>query len=711
MATISDDITAIVSGTTANVAQLLSVLRRIAVNFDSMAEVEEVSISSDVKRIFCSGYDAAGDGGALSLTVWTGAGEPGHPAGKVQSADGRWWVNDDIHPNPLQFGAKWDYYTLKTNDAPAINLWAQFIRYARREGVMPGGSAYAASTLYLGGATFRGAGGVKNKDATYLSGTSIGCDGNPAVEWNSSLAASGTIFGRACSGVTFFDAGGVVTPIDLPDKLSYPFRIGMLIGLGADDLDTENFAGSGGLGGNDLVDITVDGFSGHGVAFVGASGKNRFSHFFVRNCGDAASESLGAHMGCGVYVGMSTVDVDLSGIHVYGHGDKEHGGGVRVGDLKSDSDAAGTSWAPPANVKLGDLYVEGCARPLMIWATFHTKIAWPTLAGSEDYLGVIEFGHPQNPTKAQAIQLVGMKTFNVSHIDVWSGATVIDMYQQQQESASPEFRYRAPITLRRGQAGAFMDSSYRNTLKLIPTVAGIGEIGAQKLSRFVPYLESADEPGHMRANLLPPFGWSALGGVKNGWTGDGEGTLQVLAPHRARVFGGEAIYIDVSGRTAGELMTAALWLDIGAGYYGEIIYGIEDGSDGEVITREFGPMTTSTARVKKRRLFNFIVPASGTVRLWVRSDNPSNYLEVRHPILVPGLLRDPGPELATWPTSQGDVSLSTARFPLSLGGPGSPEGVVEAPLGTIWHRTDGGTGTSFYVKETEATSSTGWVAK
>jgi len=43
-------------------------------------------------------------------------------------------------------------------------------------------------------------------------------------------------------------------------------------------------------------------------------------------------------------------------------------------------------------------------------------------------------------------------------------------------------------------------------------------------------------------------------------------------------------------------------------------------------------------------------------------------------------------------------------------GSGSPESVVTAPVGAVYHRTDGGAGTSFYVKES-GTSNTGWVAK
>lgn len=43
-------------------------------------------------------------------------------------------------------------------------------------------------------------------------------------------------------------------------------------------------------------------------------------------------------------------------------------------------------------------------------------------------------------------------------------------------------------------------------------------------------------------------------------------------------------------------------------------------------------------------------------------------------------------------------------------GPNTPEGAVTAPIGSTWSRTNGGAGTSFYVKES-GVGNTGWVAK
>jgi hypothetical protein len=54
--------------------------------------------------------------------------------------------------------------------------------------------------------------------------------------------------------------------------------------------------------------------------------------------------------------------------------------------------------------------------------------------------------------------------------------------------------------------------------------------------------------------------------------------------------------------------------------------------------------------------------------------------------------------------------LERKTNPLLLSGTGTPEGVVAAPVGTLYSRLDGGAGTTLYVKET-GTGNTGWDAK
>jgi hypothetical protein len=58
----------------------------------------------------------------------------------------------------------------------------------------------------------------------------------------------------------------------------------------------------------------------------------------------------------------------------------------------------------------------------------------------------------------------------------------------------------------------------------------------------------------------------------------------------------------------------------------------------------------------------------------------------------------------------GVIRLATTTGPILHSGTGSPESVVTAPVGSMYLRTDGGSGTTFYVKET-GTGNTGWAAK
>lgn len=59
--------------------------------------------------------------------------------------------------------------------------------------------------------------------------------------------------------------------------------------------------------------------------------------------------------------------------------------------------------------------------------------------------------------------------------------------------------------------------------------------------------------------------------------------------------------------------------------------------------------------------------------------------------------------------ADGNVALLAAGI-LRAVGAGTPEGALTAPIGSTYQRTDGGAGTSFYVKES-GTGNTGWVAK
>lgn len=56
-------------------------------------------------------------------------------------------------------------------------------------------------------------------------------------------------------------------------------------------------------------------------------------------------------------------------------------------------------------------------------------------------------------------------------------------------------------------------------------------------------------------------------------------------------------------------------------------------------------------------------------------------------------------------------AVNTQDDTRTLAGQGSPEGVVVAKVGRLYARTDGGAGTTLYVKESGNNTATGWTAK
>jgi hypothetical protein len=73
-----------------------------------------------------------------------------------------------------------------------------------------------------------------------------------------------------------------------------------------------------------------------------------------------------------------------------------------------------------------------------------------------------------------------------------------------------------------------------------------------------------------------------------------------------------------------------------------------------------------------------------------------------------GIIKSLGRDFCKWLQDNLDrVKLLDQQI---IRGTGSPQGVVTAPVGYLFLRSDGGTSTTLYVKET-GTGNTGWVAK
>jgi hypothetical protein len=94
-----------------------------------------------------------------------------------------------------------------------------------------------------------------------------------------------------------------------------------------------------------------------------------------------------------------------------------------------------------------------------------------------------------------------------------------------------------------------------------------------------------------------------------------------------------------------------------------------------------------------------VTPGAGTLNITTPQDIAATSQPQFDSILLQGL------------TGAGPFVQFGASGPEIVAGAGSPEGVRAAPVGSLWLRTNGGAGTTLYVKESGGSGDTGWVAK
>lgn len=127
------------------------------------------------------------------------------------------------------------------------------------------------------------------------------------------------------------------------------------------------------------------------------------------------------------------------------------------------------------------------------------------------------------------------------------------------------------------------------------------------------------------------------------------------------------------------------------------------------------PNTAPTNVIGLNVEYDMVAPTgTPTLSAGVRVNQNSDYYSA-YP--TAGFMVDNGASAMKWQYGlyNDDNTILTAEVRLSTGvlvmsGSGSPEGVKTAPVGSLYTRTDGGAGTTLYVKET-GTGNTGWVAK
>jgi hypothetical protein len=142
---------------------------------------------------------------------------------------------------------------------------------------------------------------------------------------------------------------------------------------------------------------------------------------------------------------------------------------------------------------------------------------------------------------------------------------------------------------------------------------------------------------------------------------------------------------------------------------------------GGIVQRQLGfygivglsPWTVSGSILKSLKFSNGFDPT-----LSIESNTNSGILKILQSNWYLAIANSAGSNIAlfsTFDTNTGSFIPNPMRLGSSTGpqwrsGTGTPEGVITAPVGSMFFRTDGGAGTTFYVKES-GTGNTGWIAK
>lgn len=126
------------------------------------------TIPAPIQAMIVAGYTAIGD--CPPMTFVRIAAEPAH-AGKLQSADGAWWVLSGTHFSPEQFGAAGSGVV---NDSPAVSAWIEFLMQKGVIGVIFSGKSYRLDSalqnidrkLHIQGSGMTSCGFVRNHNGT-----------------------------------------------------------------------------------------------------------------------------------------------------------------------------------------------------------------------------------------------------------------------------------------------------------------------------------------------------------------------------------------------------------------------------------------------------------------------------------------------------------------------------------------------------------------
>lgn len=237
------------------------------------------------------------------------------------------------------------------------------------------------------------------------------------------------------------------------------------------------------------------------------------------------------------------------------------------------------------------------------------------------------------------------------------------------------------------------NSSFSSSIGLLTSQVGLGDaitVGVETFGRGV-YSQlngTSSECFHAHVTDLATGSNSGLVADMGGGSGVNYVINAIVRPNGLLLYGVEKISAGVfNDRISMDAKGAMTFYATGS--------GISSGSDKTTLTYTT-PSGTNTVTLPA---------ATGTVAL---NDGSATVGAVM-------LGNGTGPMTEVLPSTSGNILTSngttwTSATPIVTSGTGSPEGVRTASVGSLYTRTDGGAGTTLYVKES-GTGNTGWVAK
>jgi len=183
---------------------------------------------------------------------------------------------------------------------------------------------------------------------------------------------------------------------------------------------------------------------------------------------------------------------------------------------------------------------------------------------------------------------------------------------------------------------------------------------------------------------------------------------------------GTTVKVSVDNLTAGKTVLAnqiAASGQTAAGAYGtiDVLGASASMTRGIVFSQPVAAGANNGQQIVLRRNGNNEVISSIKFAFNDLSGGLGNYISINTGITDLETLKCDSAQNVT--VTSGNLVIGTAGKGISLpggitwtSGAGSPEGVVTAPVGSLYSRSDGGAGTSLYVKES-GSSNTGWVGK